>query len=115
MVEEGGSRRARRFSEEARRRHEAEERWRETYPPEIIEKLRWDQRYSILRIGESEFAFSDHDRYVAALRAAWDAGLAPDHGPGSVRASDLPDVAPSLRGVDVDITSHDSPWLEPGR
>lgn len=101
--------------DERRLRKEAEERWRETYEPEVAEKLRWDQRYSILRIGGSEYAFTDYDRYVAALRAAWAAGLVPDHGPSSVPGIDLPDVAPSLRGVDVDTTSHDSPEREPGR
>lgn len=104
-----------RFGDEQQRRQEAEERWREVYETEIVEKLRWDRRYSIVRIGGSEFAFSDHDRYVAALRAAWAAGLVPDHGPGRVLGSDLPDVAPSLRGVDVDISSYDSLGLGPGR
>jgi hypothetical protein len=94
--------------DDERCRLEAESRWRDVYEPELVAKLRWDGRYSIVRIGGDEFAFSDHDLYVAALRAAWDAGLVPDHGPGLVPGIDLPDVAPSLRDVDMDSTSNDS-------
>ena len=75
-------------------------------PDSLFEMLRADRRYSIVRIGAAEFAFSDYDLYVSALNLAWAAGYVPDHGPGSVPGSDLPDVAPSLRGVDVDISSH---------
>ena len=71
--------------------------------------LHTDRRYSIVRLGSTEFAFSDYELYVSALNLAWAAGFVPDHGPSSVPGFDLPDVAPSLRGVDVDITSHLSP------
>jgi hypothetical protein len=103
----------RRFGEE-RKRLAAEERWREAgYDPEVVERLRWDRRYSVFWIGESAYAFSDHDGYVAALAAAWSAGFVPRHGPSFVRGIDLPEVAPSLRGVDIDLTSTDSPGLRP--
>jgi hypothetical protein len=106
MTEPRKPARARRFSDDRRHRYEAEERWREAYGPELAEKLQFDRRYAIIRIGDAEFAFSDYDRYLAALRTAWDAGLVPDHGPSSIPGSELPDVAPRLRDVDVDITSH---------
>lgn len=96
-------RRTFRFGEDRRRAHEAKERWEDAgYSPELIARLRWDRRYAIVRIGDAEFAFSDHERYVAALRRAWTAGLVPNHGPSSVLGIDLPDAAPSLRGVDLD-------------
>jgi hypothetical protein len=103
----------RRFGAE-RRQQAAVERWLEAgYPPEVVERLRWDRRYSIIRVGESEFAFSDYDGYVAALDAAWAAGFVPDHGPSRVRGIDLPDVVRSLRGVDIDLAATDSPGLSP--
>jgi hypothetical protein len=88
---------------------EAHRRLREIYGAEIASRVRPDVRYSIIRIGESEFAFSDYDGYVAALRAAWAAGLVPDHGPSSVLGIDLPAVAPGLRDVDPDPAACGSP------
>ena len=38
------------------------------------------------------------------------AGTVPDHGAGPVLGIDLPEVAPSLRGVDIDARSQD--WLD---
>jgi hypothetical protein len=103
----------RRFGKERSKQH-AERRWREAgYPREVTERLRWDRRYSVIWVGESAYAFSDHEGYVAALGAAWAAGFVPRHGPSFVSGIDLPDVAPSLRGVDIDLTSKDSPGLSP--
>lgn len=86
--------------------HEARERWRNAgYPPQVIESLRWDRRYSLIRIGGSDFAFSRPALYVAALRTAWAAGFAPDQGPGSILGIDLPEVTSCLRGVDVEVNS----------
>jgi hypothetical protein len=93
--------------------HEAEKRWRKAgYPPEVVEALQAERRYSIVRVGDVEYAFSDYDRYVSALREAWAAGLVPHHGPSSVLGIDLPDVAPRLRGVDVDLVAQRPP--DPG-
>jgi hypothetical protein len=89
-----------------------EERWRAIYDPEVAEMLHVNCRYSIVRLGSTEFAFSDYGLYVSALKLAWAAGFIPDHGPSSVPGADLPEVAPSLRGADVDITSHLSADLE---
>jgi hypothetical protein len=103
----------RRFGE-GRWQQVAEQRWQQAgYPLEVVERLRWDRRYSIIRIGESDFAFSGYDGYIAALSAAWEAGFVPHHGPSRVRGIDLPEVASSLRGVDIDLTSKDSPGLSP--
>ena len=105
--------RFRRFAEDQRQIEEASQRWEEVYEAAIVEKLEWDRAYWIIRLGESEFAFTGYERYVAALGEAWGAGLAPDHGPGPVRGADLPDVAPSLRGVDIELTSQGSRGLDP--
>jgi hypothetical protein len=91
---------------------EAEARWRAAYEPDVAETLEVDRRYSIIRLGSTELAFSEYELYVSALNGAWAAGFIPDHGPSSVPGCDLPDVAPSLRGADVDITSHLSPGLD---
>lgn len=80
--------------------HVAEERWREPHEPALGRSIGWDRLYSILLIDGAEFAFSDYDGYVAALRAAWDAGLVPEYGP-AVHGTDLPEAAPALRGVDT--------------
>jgi hypothetical protein len=84
------------------RAREAVKRWeRSGYPPEVIERLRWNRRYSIIQIGVAAFAFSRHDDYVAGLRAAWAARIVPDHGPSSILGIDLPDFVSSLSGVDI--------------
>jgi len=91
--------------EDRRRAHEAKEGWREAgYPAEVIASLRWDQRYSIIRIGTREYAFSRYSDYIAGLRAAWAVGLVPDQGPSSVPGIALPEIAGSLKGVDVDVS-----------
>ncbi len=101
-------RRRGRFSDDRRHAKDAEERWRDAgYAPELIEKLRWDRCYTLLRIGDVEFAYSDYLGFRSALRAVWDAGYVPAPGHGSVRGADLPDVAPSLSGLDVDLSSQD--------
>lgn len=58
-------------------------------------------RYSIVRVGDADFAFSDHDVFVAALSHIWDAGLVPEPRP-SVTHPELRSL-PKLRGVDVDL------------
>jgi hypothetical protein len=98
--------RSRRFGEERRRAAEAEKRWRQSYEPEIVEQLRWDQRYWIVRVGALEFAFTSYDGYVDALKKVWGAGLVPGHGATSVRGTELPAAAPALCAVDDDILSH---------
>lgn len=111
MTDPRRARDARKATDDERRTLEAEERWRRSgYEQGIVERLRWDRRYSIVRIRGAAYAFSEYDSFVAALKAAWEAGAVPDHGPGSVRGIDLPDVAPSLSGVDIDLRSRE--WLD---
>jgi hypothetical protein len=84
---------------------EARKRWEEAgYPEEVIARLRWDKRYSIIGIGEAEFAFSRYDDYTAGLRAAWAARLVPRHGPSSLMGIDLPHFVTHLRGVDIELS-----------
>jgi hypothetical protein len=59
-------------------------------------------RYSVLRVGDADFAYGDHDRFVAALGQAWDAGLVPEPRP-SATAAELRTM-PKLRGIDVDLS-----------
>jgi hypothetical protein len=95
-----------RFGADEERAVEAAKRWREAgYPDQVIERLRWNRRYSIIGIGQSEFAFSRHADYVAGLRAAWAARIVPNAGPSSILGIDLPDVSKSLRGVDIELSS----------
>lgn len=93
------------FGADHERVREAEKRWRDAgYPDQVIARLRWNRRYSIIGIGASKFAFSRHADYVAGLRAAWAAQIVPNHGPSSILGIDLPEVAGSLRGVDIELS-----------
>jgi hypothetical protein len=93
-----------RLQGDRKRRLEAKALWHQAgYSEDVIARLRWDARYSIIGIGTAEFAFSRYGDYVAALRAAWDALLIPRTGPGAILGVDLPKFAPSLRGVDVQV------------
>jgi hypothetical protein len=86
------------------RRLEAKKLWHQAgYSDDVIARLRWDARYSIIGIGVAEFAFSRYEDYVAGLRAAWNARLVPRNGPSSILGVDLPKFAPFLRGVDVEL------------
>lgn len=76
-----------------------QERWVELYGPLVAAQLEPDRRYSVVRIGSVEFAYTDTDRFVRALREAWDAGYVPEPRP-SCLGTELADVAPRLRGVD---------------
>jgi hypothetical protein len=89
------------------RTEEARRRWQQAgYPEEVIARLRWDQRYSIIGIGEAEFAFSRYEDYVAGLRAAWAARLVPRYGPSSLLGIELPKFVGDLRGVDIEFRRH---------
>lgn len=60
------------------------------------------RRYAVVRVGNVDFAYGDHDLYVRALGQVWDAGLVPEPQP-SVDASELYTSLPRLQGVDVDL------------
>lgn len=82
-----------------RRLAELREHWSARYGPLVAMQLEPDRRYSLVRVGSAEYAFTDHDRYVRALRDAWDARLVLEPLP-SAMGSELPDVAPNLKAVD---------------
>ena len=80
---------------------ELQERWRARFGPRVAMELEPDRRYSVVRIGSSEYAFRDHGRYVRVLRDAWSGGFVPEPLP-SAMGRELLDVAPNLRAVDPD-------------
>jgi hypothetical protein len=79
------------------------ERWIDHYGALVAKQLDADRRYSVLRLGAAEFAYTTYDAYVGALGEAW-AGLVPQP-LGAVTGDGLLDVAPNLRGVDADLTN----------
>jgi hypothetical protein len=90
------------------------ERWVEAYGPLLAEQLQADCSYAVIRVEAVEFAYSEYDRYLRALAQAWEAGFAPDVLPSTL-GRDLPQVAPALRGVNVDLSGLESPDVEPAR
>jgi hypothetical protein len=76
--------------------------WAELFGLGVAEQLTPDRRYSLIRIGVADFAFSDTDHYLRALGQAWDAGLVPDPRPSAL-GSELGEAAPNLLGVDCDL------------
>ena len=82
------------------------DRWVAAYGPLLAAQLEPSRRYSILRIGTAEFAYTRYDQYVQALGQAWAVGFVPEPRPSAL-GSDLPDAAPGLRGVDSDLCGLD--------
>ncbi len=89
-----------------------EEQWAARYGPLVAEQLDPDRRYTLIRIGAAEFAYTDHERYLRALGRAWEIGLCPDPLP-SAYGRDLPGVAPNLQGVDLDLADLSTADVEP--
>jgi hypothetical protein len=81
---------------------ELRERWMAQYGPRVAAELEPDRRYSLVRVGSAEYAFTEYDRFVRALHHTWDSQLVPEHLP-SVTGSELLDVAPNLQAVDPDL------------
>jgi hypothetical protein len=79
------------------------ERWIDRYGPVLAEQLQADRRYSLVRLGAVEFAYTTYDGYVRALGQAWSAGFVPQP-LGLVEGANLLEVAPNLRGVDADLS-----------
>jgi hypothetical protein len=79
------------------------ERWIDRYGPVLAEQLQPDQRYSLVRLGAVEFAYTTYDGYVRALGQAWSAGFVPQP-LGLVEGSKLLEVAPNLRALDADLS-----------
>jgi hypothetical protein len=105
--------RRRRFTPESPLPEDPRERLQEAFGAELADRLDPEAHYAIARVGSAEFAFSDYDAFAAALQAAWEAGRVPAHGPSLVLGADLPEVAPSLQGVDVDLPVLVSSWSAP--
>lgn len=84
-----------------RRLAELRDRWIASYGPAVAMQLEPDRRYSLVRVGSAEYAFTDHDRYVRSLRHVWGAGLVAQPLRSAIGA-ELPDVAPNLKAVDPD-------------
>jgi hypothetical protein len=78
------------------------ERWIARYGAGIAAQLEPDRRYSLVKVGAAEYAFTSYERYVAALKHVWSAELVPEPLP-SVVGSELLEVAPNLRAVDPDL------------
>ena len=79
------------------------EQWTTQYGPLVADQLRPDGRYTLIRIGSAEFAYTDSDRYRAGLGQAWEAGFVPEPLP-TATGRDLVQAAPNLRGVNLDLT-----------
>ena len=88
------------------------ERWAELYSPLVAEQLRATKRYTLVRVGAAEFAYTDFDRYLRALGQAWEAGFAPETIPTAM-GRDLVEAAPNLRGVDLDLTDLSAADIQP--
>jgi hypothetical protein len=80
------------------------ERWIDHYGARVADQLAPERRYSVLRLGASEFAYTSYDAYVRALGEAWTAGLIPQL-LGVIAGDRLLEVAPNLRAVDADLTN----------
>jgi hypothetical protein len=76
--------------------------WDTTYGPLLASQLEVGRRYSIVKVGSAEFAYTRYDQFADALARAWDLGLIPEPRPSAL-GSDLPGAAPRLRGVDADL------------
>jgi hypothetical protein len=91
---------------------EAKRRWVERYGPLVAEQIEPYGRYTLLHVGDVEYAYTSYERCVHALRDAWHAGLVPRLGRGGVRGVDLPEFAPRLQGVDSDLSELRRPDTE---
>jgi hypothetical protein len=78
------------------------EGWIDQYGEPVGERLEPERRYSLLRVGAAEFAYTTYDRYVRALDHAWTAGFMPEP-LGLVEGSRVLEVARNLRAIDADL------------
>jgi hypothetical protein len=90
------------LTETERRLAELRRRWIDRYGPVVAGQLEPDRRYSLVRVGSAEYAYTSYSGYVRALGQAWSTGLVPAPLPSAV-GSELLDVAPNLKGVDSDL------------
>jgi hypothetical protein len=78
------------------------EAWIARYGPGVAAGLEPDRRYSLVKVGAAEYAFTSYDRYVAALKHVWNADQVPEPRPSAL-GSELIEVAPNLRAIDPDL------------
>jgi hypothetical protein len=78
------------------------EGWIARYGPDVAARLEPDRRYSLVKVGAAEYAFTTYDRYVAALKRVWSAEQVPEPRPSAL-GSELIEVAPNLRAIDPDL------------
>jgi hypothetical protein len=88
------------------------ERWVKLYGPLLAARLSAHRRYSLVRVGSVEFAYTDSDGFVRALQQIWEAGFVPEPRP-SCLGTELPHIAPRLRGVDCDLSDLTPADLDP--
>jgi hypothetical protein len=81
---------------------ELRRRWIDRYGRLVAAQLEPDRRYSLIRIGSSEYAYTSYSHHVRALGQAWSAGLVPEPLPRTL-GSELLAVAPNLKSVDADL------------
>jgi hypothetical protein len=82
------------------------EHWVAAYGRLLAMQLEPTRRYSMLKVGAAEFAYTRYDQFVEALAEMWAAGQPVEQRP-SVLGSELPGAAPALRGVDSDLSGVD--------
>ena len=85
--------------------------WAEIYGELVAAQLEPDRRYTLLRLGAAEFAYTTFEHYLRALGQGWAAGLVPEPLP-TAEGRRLAQVAPRLRGVDTDLASIDPAEIE---
>jgi hypothetical protein len=86
-------------------------RWIHRYGGLVAGQLEPARRYSLVRVGSAEYAYTTYNRYVEALGRAWSSGLVPEPLPNTL-GSELLEVAPNLKGVDADIDDPQAPDVE---
>jgi hypothetical protein len=79
------------------------ETWIDRYGPLVADQIDADRRYSLVKVGALEFAYSTYEGYVRALREAWDAGFVPEP-LGSAEGSRVLEAAPNLVAVDAELS-----------
>jgi hypothetical protein len=88
--------------DDERRLAELRRQWTDRYGPEVARQLEPDRRYSLVRVGSVEYAYTGYSQLLRALGEVWSAGLVPQPLP-SAMGSDLLDAAPNLNGVDSEL------------
>lgn len=69
----------------------------------MTKQIEAERRYSLVKVGALELAYSTYEGYVRALGEAWDAGFLPEP-LGSAMGSQLVEAAPNLVAVDAEFS-----------